>query len=172
MLYFTHYMFKYIFILTVVFFGCKSDITTDHLLYNSKVEYFKSPNSVQELVKKHEGNVLYVDIWASWCGPCMREISPAKSLKAKFHKDDSIKFIYINISDSENRWRATVEAKKIKGLNTHANEQLVLSLERDYGLKDIPRYMIFDKKGKLVNGNALRPSDREVFKILRDLIDS
>ena len=154
-----------------LFVGCDShpeDTGGNDLVGN--VEFIESPDKLIDLTKKYEGYVLYVDIWASWCGPCMREMKPAHELKSKFSTTDKIKFIYINSSDSENRWKAAIDVKKITGINFQANKTLFNDLRDNYEMTSYPRYIIFGKEGKLVNGNAPRPSDAETKKILRNLL--
>ena len=153
----------YISVLCVfLLFGCDSqqkDSQENSLSDN--LEYINSPNSLVELTQKYQGYVLYVDIWASWCGPCMREMKPAHGLKSNFSESDKIKFIYINSSDSENRWKAAIDMKNITG---------VKDLQENYNMTSYPRYMIFGKDGKLRYNDAPRPSDTETKQILKRLL--
>ncbi len=152
-------------------FACDSgQKDTQEKTLAAEVEYIKSPNSLVELTQKYKGYVLYVDIWASWCGPCMREMKPAHGLKSNFATSDKIKFIYINSSDSENRWKSAIDVKNITGVNLQANEDLFKDLQENYGLTSYPRYMIIGKDGKLINGDASRPSDTETKQILKKLL--
>ncbi|MDB4835201.1 TlpA family protein disulfide reductase [Cyclobacteriaceae bacterium] len=130
----------------------------------------KSAATLKELVQKHKGKVLYIDIWASWCGPCMSEMKPAKSLKEHFAIQQPIEFIYINLDKKEARWKNAIQAKSITGTHIFASRALENDLEKNYGAKSIPRYIIFNKNGELINNDAPRPSDFGITEILEDML--
>lgn len=121
-------------------------------------------------LSKFKGKVVYVDFWASWCGPCKVQFPHAKklheSLPEKLKKE--IVFLYISIDDTVEKWK---EGMKSNGLedyeNGHAEGGWGAEVLGKLGIRSIPRYMLIDRNGKIVNPNARRPSDPE---ILSDLI--
>ena len=121
--------------------------------------------SVQDYVNLFPNKVVYVDVWASWCGPCLKELPHSIDLQRNY-KDKEVVFLFLSVDENKSRWEATVKAKEIKGTHVLANEHVVHDLEVNYELRGIPRYLLFDKKGKLVNANADRPSDLSVRSII------
>ena len=119
---------------------------------------------------KYKGKVIYVDFWASWCGPCRQQFPFSKkmheSLTAKQKKD--IVFLYISIDQDIEKWKKAVEKLGLKdfGENGHSYE-----VAGKYGVSSIPRYMIIDKKGNLVNDKAPRPSSSETLPALLELME-
>ena len=97
-------------------------------------------------------------------------MKPSAELKTKFAKDAPITFVYINVSDNAARWKNTIEAKEINGIHIRANEQLVGELESKYQLSTIPRYLIIDKNGEVVDDRAPRPSDDRIEEQLKSLL--
>ncbi|AWV97579.1 TlpA family protein disulfide reductase [Arcticibacterium luteifluviistationis] len=119
--------------------------------------------------EKYKGKVIYVDFWASWCGPCRKEFPASRamheSLSSKQKKD--IVFLYISIDEDLEKWRGAVEKLGLEefGENGHSYE-----VSGRYQVSSIPRYMIIDKKGNLVNDKAPRPSSAETLPALLELL--
>jgi len=129
------------------------------------------PQTLSGLLEQHKGKVVYLDIWATWCGPCLREMPPSQSLKKEMEGQEIV-FLYLSVDDNKHRWENTVEAKQIFGNHYLASDAIVQELKENYGLSSIPRYMIFDKSGNVLNANAPRPSDAIVVSYLKDLVKS
>lgn len=122
-----------------------------------------------EVLKQCEGKIVYVDFWASWCEPCLREMPNSKQLR-----DDevykNIVFIYLALNDKKERWEA---AWKKACLEDYTHNYMILnsadaSFISKYKINSIPRYMIFGKDGRILNPDAPRPSDKKINKILTD----
>lgn len=121
------------------------------------------------LKEKHKGKVIYVDIWATWCGPCRGEISHAIELHEYF-KGKEIVFVNLCLSSVKSEWQKMIKNNNIKGENYFFNKAqsdlLRSKLKRGY-----PTYLIIDREGNLVDKNAPRPSSgMEIRKILDDWI--
>ncbi|MFB0947757.1 MAG: TlpA disulfide reductase family protein [Spirosomataceae bacterium] len=118
----------------------------------------------------YKGKVVYVDFWASWCGPCRKEFPKSRemheSLTDKQRKD--IVFLYISIDESLEAWKEAVEKLKLEefGENGHSYE-----VSGRYGIRTIPRYMIIDQSGEIVEMEATRPSNPETLQRLLKLIE-
>lgn len=108
-----------------------------------------------------EGQVVYLDFWASWCGPCMREVPYAKKLKERFADTNDLVFLYISVDEDLNAWRNTVEAQNIQGvhLNVRGMRHEVAEL---YNVKGVPSFFIIDRNGVIYDNNPGRPSSGEV----------
>ncbi len=127
----------------------------------------------KDLRKSLSGKVLYVDIWASWCEPCKREMPHSNELSEDY-SDDDVVFLYLALNDTKDKWEKAVETI---GLNEIGKSYLVLnskdnSWTKDMNVSTVPRYMIYDRKGNLVNSNAPRPSSNEIRNELDMLITS
>lgn len=121
-----------------------------------------------EFLKSIKGNVVYVDLWASWCLPCRAAMPYSKNL-AKLFQNDKIKFVYISIDEKFTDWyNAAID----EGLKANQNSFLLLepkksSFLKEINLKTIPRYLIYDKSGKLVYINAPSPESAELKILLK-----
>ncbi len=117
-----------------------------------------------------KGKVLYIDIWATWCGPCIAEIPYLEKLQDEFRGVKNIEFVSVSIDQNSEPWRKMVEAKNMKGLQLFAQGAWNSDVIANYRINGIPRFIIIDKDGKLVDGNAPRPSNPGTEQILKSLI--
>ncbi len=145
--------------------------------YNGKKSpYFNYENlkggttSIDEL----KGKYLYIDIWATWCGPCKDEFPSFKKLEKKYHKIDYLDFVSISIDNIKDRekWIEMVNNEGLSGTHLLADKdwksQYVIDNMIDKS--GIPRYIIVDPKGYIVNSNAPRPSqEKKLYNIIDNL---
>lgn len=116
--------------------------------------------TLAEVLKQCEGKSIYVDFWASWCAPCMREMPAASALRGKY-TDKPVEFVYLALNDKEEAWK---NAMQKAGIENQQHSYLILNSKdapfiSTYNINSIPRYMIFDSKGQLLNKEAPRPGD-------------
>lgn len=105
------------------------------------------------------GKYVYIDVWATWCGPCRAEIPFLKTVEEKYH-GKNIEFISISIDvmkDME-KWRTFVKDKQLGGVQLFADNDWKSQFIKDYSITGIPRFILIDPNGKIVKADAPRPS--------------
>ncbi|UTA67905.1 TlpA disulfide reductase family protein [Emticicia sp. 21SJ11W-3] len=124
---------------------------------------------VKSLAKILKNQLTYIDFWASWCVPCRQEMPDSKKLAIDY-KNKGINFIYISMDDNPVAWQKAI--KQI-GLSETHNYLLPKGNDSEIAKKlkivAIPRYIIMDKEGRVINSDAPRPSDpkiREIFDVM------
>lgn len=105
-----------------------------------------------------KGKVIYLDLWASWCSPCRAEIPNFKRLYSKYKDNDKIAFIGISVFDGEKEWRKALEQDKPDWLQLYDKDGIVA---RSYVANAIPKYILIDKNGNVVNFDAPGPGKVE-----------
>jgi len=127
----------------------------------SKVSNFEFRNKKNELVSLNDlkGNLVYIDIWASWCKPCINEIKHSNKLQQKLNKYDDIKFVNICIQTDSIKWRNIIKEKSFDGIQLFCQSEELADFKKNYLIESLPRYIILDKTGRIIDFNAKKPSD-------------
>ena len=117
-----------------------------------------------------DNKITYIDFWASWCRPCREEMPYSKKLKEEYQKK-GINFVYISTDESNLAWQ-----KAIKQMDLPKKENYVVpkgydsEITKKLKIISIPRYIIIDKNGQVINPNAPRPSDPKLTLIFDELL--
>lgn len=117
-------------------------------------------------VKSLKGKYVYIDVWATWCEPCKMEIPFMKELEKKF-RGKKIAFVSISSEKNKGKWGEMVRIMEMTGIqiNTGGDQ----SFMEAYRIAGIPRFILLDKKGRILNLNMTRPSNPETEKTLKAL---
>jgi thiol-disulfide isomerase/thioredoxin len=145
-----------------------SNLTPGKASPSFNYENFKGGKTSLEDLK---GKVVYVDVWATWCGPCLREIPSLKTLEAEYH-DKNIAFVSLSIDEKKDydKWRTMITEKNLEGIQLMADKDWKSKFVTDYGIRGIPRFIIIDTKGNIVNSDAPRPSSTDIREVLNGLL--
>ena len=113
----------------------------------------------------YRGQVIYLDFWASWCGPCMREMPHAKELKRVMANQHDLVFMYISIDTDEEAWRRTVELHEIEGV--HINfPGTATGAPALYHVRGVPTFYIIGRDGRIFDNRPPRPSNPDILSTL------
>ena len=136
--------------------------------YSKHDFYLENLNKEMSSLDNYLGKVLYIDIWASWCGPCRKQFSYSKELKKKIKKKylKKIKFIYISIDNDYEKWESAIEKLEIEGEHFISPANKLNNAGMYFNVQGIPRYIIIDKNGNILDPNAKRPSDEDIVDYL------
>lgn len=124
---------------------------------------YENHNGDSTSLADFKGKYVYIDVWATWCGPCIREIPSLKEIEAAYH-DKNIAFLSISIDDKEDHetWVNMVREKELGGTQLYANNSWKSEFTRAYLINSIPRFIIIDPEGNIVDADAKRPSNPEL----------
>lgn len=142
---------------TIRFHQAELDETKYHV-----IPYNQTMTSISEALKPLRGKVVYVDVWATWCGPCKEMFSHVPAFKEKA-KDLDVAYLYLSIDrpQAEEAWRKAIPHYQLKGYHLLAGQELAAAVYRELGNEQgslaIPRFLIVDKEGNIVVPNAASP---------------
>ena len=110
-----------------------------------------------------KGKYVYIDVWATWCAPCKKEIPFLKEIESKYHSKN-IEFVSISVDNTKDhaKWKTMIKEKELGGIQLFADKDFSSKFIQDYSIKGIPRFILIDPEGKIVNSNAPRPSSPKI----------
>lgn len=115
----------------------------------------------EKYLDKYLGKVIYIDFYATWCGPCIAEIPFAQELHHAFKSSDVV-FLNLCAKSSEENWKTLLENKNIMGENYLLSDDEYVLLSKLFEIKGLPTYAIVDKNGDIVSLKASRPSSKKI----------
>ncbi|MCR4569444.1 MAG: TlpA family protein disulfide reductase [Bacteroidales bacterium] len=130
-------------------------------------------STMDELLSRFVGKKVYIDVWATWCGPCKEEFAHEGALHGLL-EDKGYEMLYLSVDkdSDDSQWREMVAYYQLRGYHARAGEALISDLQRLFdanGTMAIPWNMIVDTQGHIVQLHAPRPSDTEA---LSNALDS
>lgn len=114
------------------------------------------------------GKYVYMDIWATWCMPCCRELPFLQKLEEQF-VDAPIVFVSISIDADENEWKSKVKKDNLSGVQLNVGNDE--SFKKDYKVKAIPHFVLIDPEGNIIESKMTRPSNSKTTETLCKLLD-
>lgn len=112
-----------------------------------------------------KGKVVLVDVWATWCGPCKAEIPHLKKLEEEM-KGTDVQVVSISVDEAKDKekWQKMIKDENLGGLQLFATGWG--DIAKYYKITGIPRFMVFDRNGKIVTIDSPRPSSPELKALL------
>lgn len=117
-----------------------------------------------------KGKYVYIDVWATWCGPCREEIPSLEKVEEQF-QGKNIVFVSISIDKSIDRekWSKLINDKNMSGIQLLADNEWDSKFIREYNIGGIPKFILIDANGNIVNAQAPKPSDPKLIELLNSL---
>lgn len=122
-------------------------------------------------LKDLRGKYVYIDVWATWCGPCKAEIPFLTKVEADYH-GKNIHFVSLSVDRMADKakWVAYVKEHNLGGIQLMADKDFSSDFIKKFNINAIPRFILIDPNGMIVSGDAKRPSDPELRKQLDTLL--
>lgn len=118
----------------------------------------------------YRGSYVYIDVWATWCVPCIYEIPFLAKVEKEF-EGKNIKFLSISADQpkDEQKWRDMIKAKEMHGIQLMADNATESQFFTDYYIYGIPRFILIDPQGNIVSYDAPRPSEERLKELFNSL---
>ncbi|NBA78041.1 redoxin family protein [Emticicia sp. ODNR4P] len=139
-------------------------------LDSSTVIHFSDKKTLtwKQLLEKNAGKITYLDFWASWCKPCIEEMKYSHEVQKKY---PNINFVYLSQDENYKHWENSILARNMSKeshylIGTSKNSAIL----SQFNITSIPRYMLIDQYGKVINADAPRPSDAKLETVFDELL--
>lgn len=134
---------------------------------------FEDQDGVKVSSETFRGKYIYLDIWATWCGPCKQEMPYMQKLEQQYRGE---KIVFVSLSmdrwTEKEKWKLYLAEHRIQGVTLIAPEGFKSSFIRKYGVTGIPRFMLIGPDGKMMAHNCWRPSDPRTELLLKKLLSA
>lgn len=130
---------------------------------------FEDTQGKSVAINEFKGKYTYIDLWATWCGPCIKEIPSLQKLEKEYH-DKNIQFVSVSFDKEKDhqKWLNFVEDNNLTGIQLIADEETNDILSKTYNIKMIPRFIFLDPEGKIVDATAPFPSDPLLVELFKE----
>ncbi|MEP3836860.1 MAG: TlpA disulfide reductase family protein [Algibacter sp.] len=117
-----------------------------------------------------KGKYVYIDVWATWCGPCIQQIPHLQKVEKQFF-GKNIDFVSISIDKDRDyeKWKTMVVEKDLGGIQLFADSDWSSAFVQEYQIQGIPKFILIDPQGNIVDANAPRPSSPKLIELLNEL---
>ena len=164
-------MKKKVLLLIIVFASCNferpsqfSKLALEETVYSLN----NTPFSIKEVLEEYKGKKGLVDVWASWCGDCMKGLPSVRNLQKEYPE---VIFLFLSVDKNKNAWKKGIERFQIKGAHYNLPNGIKSGEFVDFiNLGWIPRYMVIDEQGKISLFKATSASASSVAEALKLVI--
>ncbi len=153
----------------------KSKVIAENPHFSDNTSLSKIPEEIiqpilDSILIKHKNNVVYIDFWAPWCGPCMMEMPYSQKVREKY-EGKNVRFVYLANRCTEQSWKITIAEEQIQGNHYLLTDDQFKVLAERFRFTGIPHYLLIDKNGNVVDGDAPRPRQEEtLIKLIDQLL--
>lgn len=156
-----------------------------HLIEQPSSSFFASQNGEKAYLFRAEdkqgnqfnfesslGKVVFIDVWATWCGPCLNHRPQVLALAKKYKNNDEVAVLLVSVDSSKDKWLSFINKENAEfGNNLFIKNGMRTAFGKNYAIKSIPRYILIGKNGKIINSNISEPSiavEKEIESALQE----
>lgn len=125
----------------------------------------KTQISFDKILKKHNGKTVVIEIWASWCGDCIKAMPLMKNLQEKYQDVD---YVFLSMDKTSDKWLEGIKKYNLIGDHFMANDGMKGEFGKALDVDWIPRYIIVDKTGKIVLYRAIESDFDKIDKTIEE----
>ena len=151
------------------FYRSKQELKQLALLENAPTFTLKDVNENDVSLSDFKGNIILIDVWATWCKPCLNEIPDLKALLLDY-EESNLRFVGISIDQQEDieLWKEKIVEEQLPGTQLIMENGWQSTFKSDYVVSSVPRFILIDEEGKFIDVDAPRPSEGNKLRILID----
>ena len=156
-------------VLTIMTFSCSNAQKTafsKEALSEKLLATDGSQVAFGDILKNYKGKTVVMEVWASWCGDCVKAMPKMKELQAN---NPNVVYLFVSMDKTPDKWKIGIEKHELKGNHFMANDGMKGIFGTAIDLDWIPRYMIIDKKGKIVLYRAIETDFDKINATLKTL---
>ncbi|PQB05730.1 TlpA family protein disulfide reductase [Aureitalea marina] len=130
--------------------------------------FFKDVNNREKSLRDFKGKYIYIDVWATWCKPCKVEHTYLEQLDDYFSDNDDFQIISVSTDSEFDKWKRYVTKNSMEGIQLYSGADS--DFVKFYDIGALPRFILLDQAGRIINSEEIRPSNPELLKKLNSTV--
>ncbi|HFS67948.1 MAG TPA: TlpA family protein disulfide reductase [Flavobacteriia bacterium] len=153
------------FLLTSTMLFSQNKKFNETILQSSFIDLNGNEINFEEILGKHKGKKIILEIWASWCSDCVAAMPKVKALQKKY--GDTVDFVFISMDKSFKAFQDGIEKHQLEGDHYYSKTPWKESeFAKNIKLDWIPRYLVLDEEGNILLYKAVKPDDEKLIQLL------
>ncbi|WP_338377921.1 TlpA disulfide reductase family protein [uncultured Flavobacterium sp.] len=156
-------------VIAICFASCSQAQQTEfkeEALLNTMKSIENQDITFQDIIRKHEGKTIVIDVWASWCSDCIKGMPKVKALQEKY---PDVTYLFISMDKNFDAWINGIEKYDVQGEHYLTSDGMKGVFGKSIKLDWIPRYMVVDKTGKIALFKVIEADDEKLIETLEKL---
>ncbi|MDO5510961.1 MAG: TlpA disulfide reductase family protein [Weeksellaceae bacterium] len=118
-----------------------------------------------------QGKYVYIDVWAQWCAPCIKELPALKQLSEQY-ADKNIEFVSLSLDLEKDidKWKEAVQKHQMTWQQARVPQAWDSEFVNHFQINGIPRVIILDPMGGIIHADGPRPTDAETQNLLNSIL--
>lgn len=133
------------------------ELASDTIL--KELEKSTTAEIIDSVKANNKGKVVYVDCWATWCGPCRAEM-PETSKMIKEYENKQVAFVFLNIDSERDDWKTSLSQLQIGKQHYWLNKKQSAELRSTFQINGVPYHFFIDKNGIIIKKNLFASEAR------------
>ena len=118
------------------------------------------------ILKKYKGKTLVIEVWASWCGDCIKAMPKIKELQAG---NPDVAYVFLSCDKTSDKWLEGIKKHELNGEHFLIKDGMKGDFGKALDIDWIPRYIILDKEGKIVLYRAIETDFEKINSTLKEI---
>lgn len=159
---------NYILIVLISFFSCNTTEPTqfsEEALNDIFITFKGEEVTFQSILEKHKGKTIVIDVWASWCGDCLKGMPKVKALQ-KDNKD--VAYVFLSLDKGQKAWKKGIKKYDVVGDHYYMQSGWKGAFGKFLDLDWIPRYMVINKASEIVVYDVIEADDKNFIEAVKN----
>ncbi len=161
------YKMNYFLVILITFFSCNTEKPTqfsEEALNDTFITLQGESIQFKDILNKHKGQTILIDVWASWCRDCIKGMPKVKSIQ---EENPDVVYLFLSLDKNLNSWKKGIEKHQVKGEHYYMKSGWKGPFGDFLNLSWIPRYLVVDKEGNIKLYKAIKATDKNILKSLK-----
>ncbi|WP_298536306.1 TlpA disulfide reductase family protein [uncultured Algibacter sp.] len=157
---------KYLLVLLIGFLSCIKDVPTkfnEAALNDTFISLDGESVLFKDILETHEGKMIVIDIWASWCGDCIKGMPKVKALQKA---NPEAAYIFLSLDRGQDAWKRGIKKYDVQGEHYYLPNGKDSAFGNFVNIDWIPRYMVVDSKGNIKLFKAVEADNNQITEAL------